>query len=130
MDNKRANWTPDPRPPGWGARTLSDAALREIAGALAASPAIVLSGHIVGDDNPTGVMLSLAYEGADVLACGADILFWIRWHAAHGREPARPPRIVVNRARELPELVRLELDFGDVGRAGEPDGGGANRPRS
>jgi len=130
MDNKRASWSPDPRPPGWGARILNDAALREIAAALAASPAIVLSGHIVGGDHPTGVMLSLAYEGDDVLACGADILFWLRWQAAHGSQPARPPRIVVNRAGELPELVRLELDFGDVGRAGSPDDGGASWPPS
>lgn len=119
MDNKRANWGADPGPDGWGARTLSNAALREIAEALEASPAIVLSGQIVGDDNPTGVMLSLAYEGDDVRACGADILFWMRWHVAHGSEAVRPPRIIVNRACELPELVRLELDFGDVGdRAG------------
>jgi hypothetical protein len=119
MDNNRTKWGAEQRSARWGAGALSNAALREIAEALEASPAIVLSGHIVGGDHPTGVMLSLAYEGDDVLACGKDILFWMRWHAAHGSMPVRSPRVIVNHAGDLPELVRLELDFGDVGEPTE-----------
>lgn len=89
--------------------------MREIADALEASPAMVLSGNIIGGDRPTGVMLSLAYEGEDVLQCGLDLLFWLRWHTAHGFEHVRAPRIIVNSARELPELIRVEMDFGYVG---------------
>jgi len=115
MEHKRAEDGRERLAGGRAPRPLTDQSMREIAAALAASPAIVLSGHIVGDDSPTGVMLSLAYEGEDVAACGADILFWLRWHVAHGNGDVRPPRIIVNHACELPELVRLELDFGDVG---------------
>jgi hypothetical protein len=121
MEHKRVKSGGDAVTAGRGARVarrprrLTDEAMREIAEALKASPAIVLSGQIVGgEDRPTGVMLSLAYEGDDIPACGADILFWLRWQAAHGDSEIRPPRVIVNDARELPELVRLELDFGDV----------------
>jgi hypothetical protein len=116
MENKPAKCKADRRP-SRNTRLLSDESLREIADALHASPAIVLSGNIVGGDHPTGVMLSLAYEGDDVAACGKDILFWIRWHMAHGNGGGlRAPRIIINPASELPEMVRLELDFGSVDR--------------
>jgi hypothetical protein len=88
--------------------------MREIADALEASPAMVLSGHIVGGAQPTAVRLALAYEGDDVLSCGLDILFWLRWHIEHGFDDVPPPRIIVNSERELPELVRVEMDFGYV----------------
>jgi len=123
MEHKRTNDGGERFAAGRAPRLLTDESMREIAAALAASPAIVLSGHIVGNDHPTGVMLSLAYEGDDVSACGVDILFWLRWHAVHGNGEVRPPRIIVNGARELPELVRLELDFGDVGEARFNDSG-------
>jgi hypothetical protein len=35
----------------------------------------------------------------------------------YGHGEVRPPRIIINGARELPELVRIELDFGDVAPA-------------
>jgi hypothetical protein len=117
MENKPAKCKADRRL-SWNTRLLTDESLSEIADALHASPAMVLSGHVVGGDHPTGVMLSLAYEGNDVTACGKDILFWMRWHAAHGNGGAlRAPRIIINAASELPELVRLELDFGTVDRS-------------
>jgi hypothetical protein len=134
MEHKRVKSGGDAVTAGRGARVarrprrLTDEAMREIAEALKASPAIVLSGQIVGgDDRPTGVMLSLAYEGDDISACGADILFWLRWQAAHGDGEIRPPRVIVNDACELPELVRLELDFGDVGQSEQPGVPGRQR---
>lgn len=117
MENKFAKHDDSDRRVIRSTRPLTDQSLHEIADALHKSPAMVLSGHIVGGDRPTGVMLSLAYEGEDIAACGTDILFWIRWHLAHGNGGAqRAPRIVINPASELPALIRLELDFGAVDR--------------
>jgi len=102
----------------WKARALSDEAVREIAQALEASPAIVLGGNIVGGARPTGVTLSLAYKGDDVAKCGNDIMFWLRWHLVHaGGGEARPPRIAINGVPRA-DLVRIELDFGHLGPHG------------
>ena len=129
MEHKRVN-DGATRGTGRAPRLLTDESMREIAAALAASPAMVLSGRLVGDDQPTGVMLSLAYEGEDVRACGADILFWLRWQVAHGNGDVRPPRIIINHACELPELVRLELDFGYVGEGLRDDSHGRSAART
>lgn len=105
----------------WKTRVLTEESVREIAEALDRSPAVVLGAHVVGGAQPTGVALSLAYEGDDVPMCGNDLAFWLRWHLVHGGGGVRPPRILIN-GIPFPDLVRLELDFGEVGgRAGAPD---------
>jgi hypothetical protein len=96
----------------WKARTLSEASVKEIGSALDKSPATIEGATFVGGENPTGLRLSLAYEGDDGPWCGNDILFWLKWHLTHGGNP-RPPRIIIN-GIPFPELVRVELDFGTV----------------
>lgn len=96
----------------WKNRTLTEDSIREIARALDESPAQVLAARVVGGSNATGVQLSLAYEGDDVPRCGNDLLFWFKWHRIHGGE-VRPPRIIID-GTPFPDLVRMELNFGDV----------------
>ena len=107
----------------WNARALTEESVKEIAAALEASPATVLGANVIGGAHPTGVSLSLAYEGDDVPLCGNDILFWLRWHINHGGGGVRPPRIIIN-GIPFPDLVRIELDFGHVGPSGLADAGG------
>ena len=106
----------------WHARALTEESVKEIAAALEASPATVLGANVIGGANPTGITLSLAYDGDDVPSCGNDILFWLKWHINHGGGGVRPPRIIIN-GIPFPDLVRLELDFGHVGAPGLPDAG-------
>jgi hypothetical protein len=106
----------------WHARALTEESVKEIAAALEASPATVLGASVIGAANPTGITLSLAYEGDDVPWCGNDILFWLKWHRSHGGG-VRPPRILIN-GTPFPDLVRVELDFGHVGAPGPADIGG------
>jgi hypothetical protein len=98
----------------WKARELSEASIKEIAGALDKSPAKVEGVNVVGGASATGVQLSLRYDGDDGPWCGNDILFWLRWHINHGGGVVRPPRIIIN-GTPWPDLVRMELDFGHVG---------------
>jgi hypothetical protein len=98
----------------WHARGLTEASVREIAAALEESPATVVGAKVVGGASATGVTVSLAYEGDDVPRCGNDILFWLKWHLTHGSVGVHPPRIIINGV-PFPDLVRLELDFGNVG---------------
>lgn len=97
----------------WNKRVLTDESVVEIAKQLDESPAIVLGAHVTGGGSPTGVSLSLAYEGDDVPRCGNDIMFWLQWLKQHGGRP-RPPKILIN-GIPFPDLIRLELEFGDVG---------------
>jgi hypothetical protein len=106
----------------WHARALTEESVKEIAAALEASPATVLGANVIGGANPTGITLSLAYDGDDVPWCGNDILFWLKWHRSHGGG-VRPPRILIN-GTPFPDLVRVELDFGHVGAPGPADIGG------
>ena len=62
----------------WKERGITEAAVREIADALDKSPAKVEGVTIVGGQNPTGVQLSLRYDGDDGPWCGNDILFWLK----------------------------------------------------
>lgn len=96
----------------WKARVLTEESVREIADALEKSPAKLLGANVVGGGNPTGVQLSLRYDGDDGGRCGNDILFWFNWHRSHGGV-VRPPRIIIN-GTPWPDLVRMELDFGHV----------------
>ena len=107
----------------WHARALTEESVKEIAAALEASPATVLGANVIGGSNPTGITLSLAYDGDDVPWCGNDILFWLKWHRSHGGGGVRPPRILIN-GIPFPDLVRVELDFGHVGVPGPADLGG------
>jgi hypothetical protein len=97
----------------WKARTLTEASVHEIAAAFEKSPATIEGATVVGGEHPTGMRLSLAYEGDDGPWCGNDILFWLKWHLGHGGV-VRPPRIIIN-GIPFPDLVRMELDFGHVG---------------
>lgn len=74
------------------------------------SPAVVEGAAVSGGANATGVRLSLRYEGDDTPWCGNDILFWLRWHRRFGGNP-RPPKVII-KGTPFPDLVRMELDFG------------------
>jgi hypothetical protein len=105
----------------WKARALTEESYREIASAFEKSRGKVESAEIFGGDNPTGVRLTVSYDGDDVPTCGNDILFWLKWHLNHGGAP-KPPRIIIN-GIPLPDLVRMQIDFGRVdGVAGLPGG--------
>lgn len=96
----------------WKGRALTEESLQEIASALAQSPATVDRAMIVGGNSATGAHLSLSYTGDDTPICGNDIAFWLKWHLKHGGSP-RPPRIIID-GIPFPDLVRMELDFGNV----------------
>jgi hypothetical protein len=97
----------------WKSRALTEESFREIADALGKSPAKVESVNVIGGANPTGVRMSLRYEGDDTPWCGNDILFWLKWHRNYGGV-VLPPKIIIN-GTPWPDLVRMQLDFGQVG---------------
>jgi hypothetical protein len=97
----------------WNARVLSQGAIEEIARQLEESPATVETANVVGGSHPTGLRVSLRYDGDDGPWCGNDILFWFKWHMGHGGV-VNPPKIIIN-GIPFPDLVRMELDFGHVG---------------
>ena len=96
----------------WRARALSEDAVNEIAKAIDNSPAIVEGVEMHGGGEPSGMSLTLRYDGDDVPQCGNDILFWLRWHLTHGGA-VKPPKIIIN-GIPYPELLRMRLDFGTV----------------
>jgi hypothetical protein len=102
----------------WRARALSEEAVKEIAAALDKSPAKVEFANVVGGSGATGVTLSLTYADDDVPMCGNDIHFWLNWLRKHGGHP-RPPRIIIN-GIPFPDWLRVDLDFGHPGPAGDP----------
>jgi hypothetical protein len=106
----------------WKARALTEDAVREIATQFEQSPGKVQGADVVGGAAPTGVRVSVSYEGDDTPWCGNDILFWLKWHRIHGGSP-RPPRIIIN-GTPYPDLVRVQLDFGHVPEQGFKDLGG------
>jgi hypothetical protein len=97
----------------WQARVLTEESVAEIAKQFEESPATVESANIVGGAQPTGMRVTLSYDGDDGPWCGNDILFWLKWHLNHGGV-VTPPRIIIN-GIPFPDLVRMELDFGHVG---------------
>ena len=92
----------------WSARELSEDGVAEIARQFDESPARVVGAQA----RSTGVRVSLAYEGDDVPICGNDITFWLRWHVKYGGV-VKPPKVIIN-GTPYPDLIRLDLDFGDV----------------
>lgn len=96
----------------WNARALTEAAVREISEALDKSPATVESVQVQGGSTPTGLQMTLRYDGDDVPWCGNDIAFWLKWHRRHGGV-VHPPKILVDGA-PWPEIVRLQLGFGNL----------------
>jgi hypothetical protein len=99
----------------WKARTLSGESVQQIAEELGRSPAIVEGVAVSGGESATGVRVQLRYDGDDTPMCGNDILFWLRWHLEHGTGGVlKPPRIIIN-GTPYPDLVQLELEFGQVG---------------
>jgi hypothetical protein len=97
----------------WKARALTEESVREIAEALDKSPAKLEEAEVVGGGTPTGVRVSLRYDGDDGPWCGNDILFWLKWHLKHGGSP-RPPRIIID-GTPWPDLVQVDLTFGHGG---------------
>jgi hypothetical protein len=98
----------------WKERTLTEESVKEIAGHLEKSRGQVEGIIIVGGANATGVQLSLAYTGDDGPWCGNDIQFWLQWLLKHGGGGViHPPKIIIN-GIPWPEIVRLELNFGQV----------------
>jgi len=97
----------------WNSRVLSEESIGEIAKQFEESPAIVETADVVGGAQPTGLRVSLRYDGEDGPWCGNDILFWLKWHLGHGGV-VKPPKIIIN-GIPFPDLVRMELDFGHVG---------------
>ncbi len=96
----------------WKARSLTEESYREIASAFEKSRGKVESAELYGGDNPTGLRLTVRYDGDDVPVCGNDILFWLKWHLNHGGA-TKPPRIIIN-GIPIPDLVRMQIDFGRV----------------
>jgi hypothetical protein len=100
----------------WKARALTEESVKEIADALDKSPAKVEGADVTGGGTPTGVRLSLRYDGDDGPWCGNDILFWLKWHFKHGGNVVSPT-IFIN-GRPWPDLVKLDLTFGHGEEAG------------
>ncbi len=100
----------------WKERRLSEESVHEIAEALDKSPATVENFDIVGGENATGVRVALRYDGDDGPRCGNDITFWLQWLLRHGGGGGviNPPRVIIN-GTPWPEVIRLELSFGNVG---------------
>ena len=96
----------------WKARALTEESVKEIAESFAKSPATIEGATVAGGANPSGIQVELRYEGDDVPWCGNDILFWLRWHQKNGGV-VRPPKIIIN-GIPFPDLIRMELDFGQV----------------
>ena len=109
----------------WKTRALTEELVREIATQFEKSPAKVETADVVGGATPTGVRVRLRYDGDDGPWCGNDILFWLRWHLEHGTGGVvKPPKIIIN-GMPFPDLVRMELDFGQVeGEGSVRDAGG------
>src|SRR4051812_37861271 len=105
----------------WNARVLSEESVEEIARQFEESPAKVETADVIGGAQPTGMRVSVSYDGEDIPMCGNDILFWLRWHLGHGGV-VRPPKILIN-GIPFPDLVRMELDFGHVGDPAAPING-------
>src|SRR6476661_3684329 len=61
----------------WNARMLSEESISEIAKQLEESHATIESADVVGGEHPTGLRVSLRYDGEDGPWCGNDILFWL-----------------------------------------------------
>ena len=97
----------------WKTRELTEDSVNEIAAALEKSPGTVDQAHVAGGANPTGVRVTLSYEGDDGPWCGNDILFWFKWHRKYGGGQLVPPKIIIN-GTPYPDFVRLQLDFGQV----------------
>lgn len=102
----------------WKARTLTGESVEQIAEGLGKSPATIEGVAVAGGESATGVRVQLRYDGDDGPWCGNDILFWLRWHLEHGTGGVvKPPKIIIN-GIPFPDLVRMELDFGQVGEIG------------
>ena len=113
MENQKARGS-DKLLAAWKARSLTEESVREIAAAFEKSSGTVLGANVVGGHSPTGMQVSVSYEGDDVPQCGNDIAFWLRWHRTHGGTLGfKPPRVIIN-GTPYPDLVRLDLDFGHV----------------
>ncbi len=97
----------------WKQRSLTDEAVREIAAELEKSPATIEKVNVVGGQDATGMQVLLSYSGDDVPWCGNDLAFWLKWRRRFGGT-VRPPRILIN-GTPFPDLVRVQLDFGNVG---------------
>jgi hypothetical protein len=98
----------------WQSRALTDESVREITAALEKSPAVVEGAAVYGGANPSGMRVTLRYDGDDVPICGNDILFWLKWHIRHGSGGVKPPKIIIN-GIPIPDIARVQLDFGQVG---------------
>lgn len=105
----------------WKARGLTEESVKEIAAALDKSPARIEGVTVSGGENPTGMQLSLAYDGEDGPRCGNDIQFWLQWLLKHGGGGViNPPRIIIN-GIPWPDVVKVQLYFGQV----DPAAGGS-----
>jgi hypothetical protein len=96
----------------WRARALTEESIREISDTMDKSPAKIESVNVVGGSTPTGLQMTLRYDGDDVPWCGNDILFWLKWHRLHGGV-VHPPKILIDGV-PWPETVRLQLGFGNL----------------
>jgi hypothetical protein len=96
----------------WRARVLSEDTVNEVAKAFDSSPAIVEGVELHGGGEPSGMSVTLRYDGDDVPMCGNDIAFWLKWHQLHGGV-VKAPRIIIN-GTPWPEFLRMRLDFGQV----------------
>lgn len=103
----------------WKQRALTEESVHEIAAELEKSPATVEKVNVVGGSAATGVQVQLSYSGDDVPFCGNDLAFWLRWRRRHGGS-VKPPKILIN-GIPFPDLVRIQLDFGHVGDAVNPE---------
>ena len=72
------------------------------------------AGAILDGERATGMTVGLTYDGDDVPYCGNDIQAWLKWHRHHGGGPISAPRILI-KGIPVPDVLHLELDFGQVG---------------
>jgi hypothetical protein len=110
----------------WRSRALSEDTVNEVAKAFDGSPAIVENVELHGGGEPSGMSVTLRYDGDDMAWCGNDIQFWLKWHLSHGGV-VKPPRFIIN-GTPYPEWLRMRLDFGHVETVGPFEQPGLERP--
>lgn len=114
MDDRQSKRGSEKLLQAWQARALTEASVREIAAGLDATRGTVVSAQITGGERATGMTVGLTYDGDDVPYCGNDIQAWLKWHRHHGGGPISAPRILI-KGIPVPDVLHLELDFGQVG---------------
>ena len=95
----------------WNARALTKESLAEIGQALDASAGVVKAVELSGGAEPTGVAVTLEYNGDDILQCGPDLTNWLVLQQKLGAGVRVPPHFNPIGIPTIEEL-RVVLHYG------------------